>query len=87
MKASIQVIGKEAPIMEFSCRVCGRSEGEPQGWHLVVELAKPGTEIRNTLFIFDHWDEKRAKDSNAACFCSMECQNKYLTARHRQLVA
>ena len=35
--------------MEFLCRVCGRQEGEPQGWHLVIELAKPGTDIRNTI--------------------------------------
>jgi len=87
MSASIQVIGKEAPTMEFLCRVCGKREGEPQGWHLVIEMAKPGTEIRNTLFILDYWDEKRAIDSNAACFCSTECKNSYLAARHRQLVA
>jgi hypothetical protein len=87
MKASIQVIGKEAPIMEFLCRVCGRREGEPQGWHIVIELAKPGTDIRNTIFILDHWDEKRAGSSNAACFCSTACKDKYLADRHRQLVA
>ena len=87
MSASIQVIGKEAPTMEFLCRVCGRREGEPQGWHLVIEMAKPGTDIRNTLFILDRWDEKRATDSNAACFCSTQCQDNYLAARHQQLVA
>jgi hypothetical protein len=87
MSASIQVIGKEAPNVEFLCRICGRREGEPQGWHLVIEMAKPGTNIRNTIFILDQWDEKRASDSNATCFCSTECKNKYLADRHQQLVA
>jgi len=87
MNASIQDIGKGAPTMEFLCRVCGRREGEPQGWQLVIELAKPGTNIRNTIFILDQWDEKRAIDANAACFCSTECQERYLADRHQQLVA
>lgn len=73
--------------MEFLCRVCGKREGEPQGWHLVVELDKPGTAIRNTIFILDQWDEKRAVESNAACFCSDVCKDQYLAVRHRQLVA
>ncbi len=73
--------------MEFLCRTCGRQEGEPQGWHLVIELAKPGTNIRNTMFILNQWDEKRATEPNAACFCSTECKNKYLADRHHQLVA
>lgn len=87
MSASIQVIGKGAPTMEFLCTVCGRREGEPQGWHLVIEMAKPGTDIRNTIFILDQWDEKRASDSGAACFCSTACKDRYLADRHRQLVA
>lgn len=87
MKASIQVMGKEAPTMEFLCKVCGRREGEPQGWRLVIEMAKPGTDIRNTIFILDQWDERRASDSNAACFCSTECEARYLADRHQQLVA
>jgi hypothetical protein len=87
MVASIQVIGKEAPVMEFLCRVCGKREGEPQGWHLVIELDKPGTHIRNTIFILDRWDEKRACEPNAACFCSTGCKDQYLAARHQQLVA
>jgi hypothetical protein len=87
MNAAIQVIRKEAPVMEFLCRVCGKREGEPQGWHLVVELDKPGTDIRNTIFILDQWDEKRAGGPNAASFCSDVCKDKYLAVRHRQLVA
>ena len=73
--------------MEFLCKVCGRREGEPQGWHLVIEMAKPGTNISNTIFILDQWDERRASDANAACFCSTECNEKYLSVRHQQLVA
>jgi hypothetical protein len=87
MSASIQFIGLEAPTMKFLCRVCGRREGEPHGWHLVIEMVKPGTNISNTIFILDQWDEKRAGASNAACFCSTECQTRYLAVRHQQLVA
>ena len=87
MGASIQLFGKEAPIMEFLCRVCGRREGEPHGWRLVIEMGKPGTSISNTIFILDQWDEKRAGASNAACFCSTECRTQYLADRHQQLVA
>ena len=87
MSASTQFRGKEAPIMEFLCKVCGRREGEPQGWHVVVEMSKPGTSIRNTIFILDEWDEKRASATDAACFCSTECQARYLADRHQQLVA
>ena len=87
MSVSVQFFGGEAPTMEFLCRVCGRQEGEPHGWRLVIEMAKPGTDIRNTIFILDQWDEKRARASNAACFCSTECQASYLAVRHQQLVA
>ena len=87
MNASIQVIGRAAPTMEYLCRVCGKREGEPRGWHLVIELAKPGTDIRNTIFILDQWDEKRASESNAACFCSTECKERYLVDWHHKLVA
>ena len=73
--------------MEFLCRVCGKQKGEPQGWRLVIELGKPGTEIRNTLFIVDRWDETKALNPLAACFCSNECEEKYLAVRHKQLVA
>ena len=73
--------------MEFLCKVCGRREGEPHGWQLIIEMAKPGTSISNTIFILDQWDELRASASNAACFCSRECREKYLTVRHHQLVA
>ena len=87
MSASARVFGKEAPIMEFLCKVCGKREGEPRGWRLIIEMGKPGTSISNTIFILDQWDEKRAGASNAACFCSTECREKYLFVRHRQLVA
>jgi hypothetical protein len=87
MSATLQITGKGAPIMEYMCRLCGKREGEPQGWHLVIEWDKPGTEIRNTIFIMDQWDANRATESNAASFCSDECKEKYLADRHRQLVA
>ena len=50
-------------------------------------MGKPGTEIRNTIFIIDQWDEKKALDPNAACFCSAACEERYLAVRHRELVA
>ena len=87
MSASIEFIGKGAPIMEFLCKKCGKREGERQGWRLVIELDKPGTNIRNTIFILDQWDEKRASDPHAVSFCSTECENQYLAAWHQQLVA
>lgn len=87
MSAMLEIVGREAPTMEYLCRICGKREGEPQGWRLVIELDKPGTEIKNTLFIIDRWDENRAKDPHATCFCSIECESKYLAVRHQQLVA
>lgn len=73
--------------MVFLCSGCGKHEGEPQGWRLVIEMGKPGTDIRNTIFILDQWDERHALDPNAACFCSIECEKNYLAVRHQQLVA
>ena len=73
--------------MDYLCRICGKREGEPQGWRLVIELDKPGTEIRNTIFIVDRWDDVKAQYPHAACFCSGECEEKYLAIRHHQLVA
>ena len=87
MSATVEFIRKEAPTMEYLCRRCGKREGEPQGWQLVIELNKPGTEIKNTIFILDQWDEDRAKDPHATCFCSDECKSRYLADRHQQLVA
>jgi len=73
--------------MDFQCSSCGKREGEPQGWRLIIELTKPGTEIRNTIFIVDQWDARKAMDPQASCFCSRACEDSYLAARHRQLVA
>ena len=87
MNSPFGVDGKEATIMDFLCSVCGKREGGPQGWRLVIEMGKPGTEIRNTIFIIDQWDEKKALDPNAACFCSAACEERYLAVRHRELVA
>jgi hypothetical protein len=87
MNSSLEAVGKGAPIMDFLCTVCGKREEEPQGWRLVLELDKPGTAIRNTLFILDEWDGKKASEPNASCFCSADCEESYLAARHRQLVA
>ena len=84
---ALEIVGKEAPVMEYLCRMCGKREGEPQGWRLVIELEKPGTQIKNTIFIIDQWDESRANNPDAACFCSDDCESRYLADRHRQLVA
>jgi hypothetical protein len=73
--------------MDFLCNVCGKREGGPQGWRLVIELSKPGTAIRNTIFILDQWDEKKALEPTAVCFCSSACEEKYLATRHHELVA
>jgi hypothetical protein len=54
---------------------------------MVIELDKPGTDIRNTLFILDRWDESKARDPHAVSFCSGECEGRYLDVRHQQLVA
>ena len=87
MNSLLEAVGEEAPSMDFCCSVCGKREGEPQGWRLVLELDKPGTGIRNTLFILDQWDRQKASEPNASCFCSAACEESYLAARHRQLVA
>lgn len=87
MNASTQSFREEAHGMEFLCSVCGKRQGEPQGWRLVIEMEKPGSAIRNTLFILDQWDEQRALDPHSASFCSADCEQKYLAARHHQLVA
>ena len=87
MTPSFGVDGKEATIMNFLCSGGGKREDGPQGWRLVIELGKPGTAIRNTIFIIDRWDKKKAIEQNATCFCSAACEERYLTARHRELVA
>jgi hypothetical protein len=78
---------EEAPTMEYLCKICGKREGEPQGWRLVIEMDKPGTGIKNTIFIIDQWDVSRANDPHATCFCSDACEARYLSDRHQQLIA
>ena len=73
--------------MELLCHYCGKREGEPRGWRMIIELDKPGTEIRNTLFILGRWDETKAHNLHAVSFCSGECADGYLAIRHKQLVA
>ena len=73
--------------MNFLCTVCGKREDDTHSWRLVIELAKPGTDIRNTFFLVDQWDAKVALEPNALCFCSSMCEEKYLAVRHQQLVA
>jgi hypothetical protein len=87
MNSALNIVGKEVPVMDFLCSTCGKREDGPQGWRLVIELGKPGTAIRNTIFILDYWDEKKAMGPNAACFCSSDCEERYLAGRHHDLVA
>jgi hypothetical protein len=87
MNSALNIVGKEDPVMDFLCSACGKREDGPQGWRLVIELGKPGTAIRNTIFILDYWDEKKAMEPNAACFCSPACEERYLANRHHELVA
>ena len=87
MSPIVQFGEKEDPAMDFLCSSCGKREEEPRDWRLVIELDKPGTAVRNTFFIVDQWDEKQASAPNALCFCSAGCEEKYLAARHSQLVA
>lgn len=87
MSAEVNCILREAPPMEYWCKVCGKCDGEPQGWRFVIEMSKPGTDIRNTLFIVEKWDDRHMASENTACLCSPTCEEKYLSIRHRQLVA
>ena len=87
MNLALSTAGKEAPNMDFLCSSCGKRECEPQGWRLIIEFNKPGTDIRNTIFIVDNWDASKALDPHASCFCSPSCEESYLAARHRQLIA
>ena len=87
MDPSLAIRGKEAETMAILCSVCGKREDAPQGWRLIIELDKPGSGIRNTIFILDEWDESKALGPNATCFCSSECETKYLAIRHHELVA
>jgi len=87
MMASLEFSRMDASGMEIHCTFCGKRDGEPGGWRMVIELDKPGTDIRNTLFILDRWDESKALDPHAVSFCSSECEGRYLAVRHRQLVA
>ncbi|HYL12010.1 MAG TPA: hypothetical protein VEV41_03190 [Terriglobales bacterium] len=73
--------------MEYQCKFCDKREGEPQGWLLVFEFTKPGTDLRNTIFFIDQWDEKIARRANAVHFCSKACREKYLARKHEQLAA
>ena len=54
--------------MDYLCNVCGKRDGEPQGWLLVIEMSKPGTNIRNTFFLVDQWDTKRSGGSQRDVF-------------------
>jgi len=87
MSPTVQFGEKQVPAMNFLCNVCGKQEADTRGWCLVIELGKPGTEIRNTFFLLDQWDARIACDPNALCFCSSGCEEKYLAVRHQQLVA
>lgn len=87
MSPIVEFVEREVPDMNFLCSGCGKCESNASGWRLVIELGKPGTEIRNTFFLVDEWDERKAADPNAHCFCSATCEESYLAARHRQLVA
>ena len=66
--------------MEFTCHGCGRYKKQGDEWLLVLELDKPGTQIRN-MVILAEWDEKQALDPRAVHFCSLACQKTY-SARH-----
>jgi hypothetical protein len=87
MSPRVQFVDEEVPAMNFLCSGCGKCQSNASGWRLVIELDKPGTEIRNTFFLVGDWDEKKAADPNAYSFCSAGCEEQYLAVRHRQLVA
>ena len=87
MTPIVQFVEREVPDMNFLCSGCGKCESDVSGWRMVIELDKPGTEIRNTFFFVDEWDQGKATDPNAYSFCSVQCEEQYLAVRHRQLVA
>ena len=87
MTPIVQFGEREVLAVNFLCSGCGKYERNARGWRMVIELDKPGTEIRNTFFLVDEWDEKKAADPNAHSFCSLQCEEQYLAVRHRQLVA
>lgn len=87
MNPSLAIRGKESSAMDFLCTVCGKHKEEPRGWRFVIEFDKPGSGIRNTIFIVHEWDESKALGPQASCFCSSECEQRYLAIRHRELVA
>lgn len=72
--------------MEFICKGCGKRKGATDQWLLVLELQKPGTEIRNTVILAE-WDDKRALDPRATHFCSFACQKAYVAKYYAKELA
>jgi hypothetical protein len=73
--------------MEFLCKFCGRREGEPRDWLIAFELTKPGSDVKNTIFLTDAWDQGKALQENALHFCSQQCQDKFLMKWREHLAA
>ena len=69
--------------MEFLCKLCGQRKGAAQGWLVGFERpGQPGTDIQNTIILLCRWDEQRAGEWDAVHFCSMACQDRYLSKNY-----
>ncbi len=69
--------------MEYLCKFCGKPKGDAKDWVLGFEGTKAKSVVMKYAISFARkWDDERARQPNALCFCSTACREKYLAKNY-----
>jgi hypothetical protein len=68
---------------EYFCSFCGKRKGDAKDWLLGFEgMKQKSVVMKYTINLLRKWDEGRASEPNAVHFCSIACQDQYLSRNY-----
>lgn len=68
---------------EFFCSFCGKRKGDAKDWLLGFEgMTVKNVVMKYTINLLRKWDEGRASEPSAVHFCSIACQDQYLSRNY-----
>jgi hypothetical protein len=68
---------------EFFCSSCGKQKGDAKDWLMGLEgMKQKSVVLKYAITLLGKWDERRAREPNAVHFCSIACQDQYLSRNY-----
>ena len=68
---------------DYFCSLCGKQKGDAKDWLLGFEgMKQKSVVMKYAITLLGKWDEGRASEPNAVHFCSITCQDQYLSRNY-----